>query len=82
MLIQVVAFSRPHDCVMCYVGDKLRSALVGKDKGTVEIIKRSDKAKGFAVRPRRWVIERTFVWLGRFKRLAKDWPKSIASSAI
>jgi transposase len=38
-----------------------------------EIIKRSDKAKGFEVLPRRWVVERTFAWLNRCRRLAKDW---------
>jgi transposase len=39
----------------------------------VEIVKRSDHAKGFMVLPRRWVVERTFAWLGRCRRLAKDW---------
>ena len=39
----------------------------------VEIIKRSDDAKGFAVLPRRWVVERTFGWLYRFRRLSKDY---------
>ena len=47
---------------------------------TIEIIKRSDAAKGFEVLPRRWVVERTFAWLGRSRRLAKDWEKSIASA--
>ncbi|WP_144259506.1 IS5 family transposase [Methylocystis sp. ATCC 49242] len=37
-----------------------------------EIVKRSDAAKGFEVLPRRWVVERTFSWLGRCRRLAKD----------
>ena len=37
---------------------------------TIEIIKRSDHAKGFEVLPRRWVVERTFAWLGRNRRLA------------
>ncbi|WP_434520139.1 IS5 family transposase [Methylosinus sporium] len=37
-----------------------------------EIVKRSDAAKGFQVLPRRWVVERTFSWLGRCRRLAKD----------
>ena len=38
----------------------------------LEIVKRSDKAKGFYVLPRRWVVERTFGWLGRYRRLSKD----------
>ena len=38
----------------------------------VEIIKRSDDAEGFVVLPRRWVVERTFGWLYRFRRLSKD----------
>lgn len=38
-----------------------------------EIIKRSDKLKGFVVLPRRWVVERTIGWLNRCRRLAKDW---------
>ena len=37
-----------------------------------EIVKRSDQAKGFEVIPRRWVVERTFAWLWRCSRLAKD----------
>jgi transposase len=40
-----------------------------------EIVKRSDTAKGFEVLPRRWVVERTFFWLGRCRRLAKDWER-------
>jgi transposase len=39
----------------------------------VEIVKRSDQARGFVVLPKRWVVERTFAWLGRCRRLAKDW---------
>ena len=50
-----------------------------------EIVKRSDTAKGFEVLPRRWVVERTFSWLGRCRRLAKDWEclnqKALAFSA-
>jgi transposase len=38
-----------------------------------EIVKRSDHAKGFVVLPKRWIIERTFAWLNRCRRLAKDW---------
>jgi putative transposase len=39
----------------------------------LEIVKRSDQVKGFHVLPRRWVVERTFGWLGRFRRLSKDY---------
>ena len=39
----------------------------------VEIVKRTDQAKGFVVLPKRWVVERTFAWLNRCRRLAKDW---------
>ena len=39
----------------------------------IEIVKRSDDMKGFVVLPRRWVVERTFSWFGRNRRLAKDW---------
>src|SRR6266436_2731080 len=38
-----------------------------------EIVKRSDRTKGFVVLPRRWIVERTFAWLNRCRRLAKDW---------
>lgn len=37
-----------------------------------EIVKRSDQVKGFKVLPKRWIVERTFAWLGRCRRLAKD----------
>lgn len=49
-------------------------------KFTLQIVKRTDKAKGFEVLPRCWVVERTFAWLGRCRRLAKDREKSIASA--
>ncbi|SLK12818.1 Transposase [Novosphingobium mathurense] len=63
-----------------YAGDKLRKAIANTGNWTIEIIKRSDQAKGFEVLPRRWVVERTFAWLGRCRRLAKDWEATIASS--
>ncbi len=39
----------------------------------LEIVKRPDDARGFVVLPRRWVVERTFAWLGRCRRLSKDY---------
>jgi transposase len=40
---------------------------------TLEIVKRCDDLSGFVVLPRRWVVERTFAWLGRYRRLGKDY---------
>jgi len=39
----------------------------------LEIFKRSDNVNGFAVLPKRWIVERTFGWLGRYRRLSKDY---------
>ena len=39
----------------------------------LQIVKRSDAARGFQVLPKRWVVERTIAWLNRCRRLAKDW---------
>lgn len=38
-----------------------------------EIVRRCDQAKGFVALPKRWIVERTIGWLGRCRRLAKDW---------
>lgn len=47
----------------------------------IEIIKRSDDRAGFEVLPKRWIVERTFAWLGRYRRLSKDY-ESLASSSV
>jgi putative transposase len=41
----------------------------------LQVVKRTDKEKGFKVVPKRWVVERTFGWLGRYRRLSKDYEK-------
>ena len=63
-----------------YSGDKLRDAMASIDGPTIEIVKRPPGVTGFVVIARRWVVERTFAWLGRCRRLAKDWGKTIASA--
>ena len=57
-----------------YQGPEFRQALRAIMRQVdVEIVKRTDKARGFVVLPKRWVVERTLAWLGRCRRLAKDW---------
>ena len=53
-----------------------------KDFGqwVLEIVKRSDDAVGFELLPHRWIVERTFAWLGRFRRLSKDYEVLIETS--
>jgi putative transposase len=46
----------------------------------LEIVKRRDDVQGFVVLPRRWVVERTFGWLGRYRRLSKDYEEKTESS--
>jgi transposase len=58
--------------LLTWAADKLRL--------TVEIVKRSDDVKGFQVLPRRWVVERTFGWLVRNRRLARDYERLTANS--
>lgn len=40
---------------------------------TVEVVKRTDDMKGFAVLPRRWVVERTFAWISKHRRCVRDY---------
>ena len=56
-----------------YQGPQFRRAVAKiMAQVNVEIVKRSDQAKGFVVLPKRWVVEGTFAGLGRCTRLAKD----------
>ena len=59
-----------------YAGAKLAGWMAerfGPRPLRLEIVRRSDTQKGFAVLPRRWVVERTFGWLNNFRRLSKDY---------
>jgi putative transposase len=63
-----------------YRGDKLLNAIAGFGKWTIEIVTRTQSVGTFRAEPRRWVIERTFAWFGRNRRLAKDFETTIKSA--
>lgn len=47
---------------------------------TVEIVRKPKDQPGFAVLPRRWVVERTFAWWGKYRELSKDYERLPESS--
>jgi len=63
-----------------YAGEKLRQALAKLGRWTLEIVRRSDTAKGFEPLPQRRIVERTIAWLNRNRRLAKDFEATIESA--
>jgi transposase len=64
-----------------YQGAATAEAVRVEAKIPLEIVKRSDTAKGFKVLPKRWIVERTFGWFGRCRRLAKDFENLSRSHA-
>jgi len=64
-----------------YRGPQLRNALAACGRWNIEIVQRPHGVKGFQLLPRRWVVERTFAWLGRSRRLAKDFEATVESAA-
>ena len=58
-----------------YAGQLLMWVRNLRERGRVcmEIVKRTDDVRGFKLLPHRWVVERTFGWLGRHRRLSKDY---------
>jgi putative transposase len=46
----------------------------------IEVVKRTDDIKGFVVVPKRWVVERTNGWLGKFRILSKEYERTAQSS--
>ena len=84
---KIQALLRPHlnrqypstvgsnDCLR-YAGEKVANATLI----AVEIVRKNPDQIGFAVQPRRWVVERFFAWIGRNRRLAKDFEATIDSA--
>ena len=63
-----------------YQGQATADAVRAEAEIPLEIVKRPDAAKGFVLLPKRWIVERTFGWLGRCRRLAKDYENLTRSS--
>ena len=63
-----------------YTGEKAEAA-AARHGIRLEVVKLADAKRGFVLLPRRWVVERSFAWMSRFRRLARDyerWPETIA----
>ena len=58
-----------------YQGSRVRAAAARTGTWKIEIIKRSDIARGFVVLPKRWVVERTLAWISCHRRLARDFER-------
>ena len=56
-----------------YQGQATADAVKAEADMLLEIVKRPDAVKGFKLLPKRWIVERTFGWLGRCRRLGKDY---------
>ena len=63
-----------------YTGEKAEAA-AAQHGIRLEVVKLADAKRGFVLLPKRWVVERSFAWMSRFRRLARDyerWPETIA----
>jgi transposase len=60
---------------------EIAARAAAQERLRLAIVKRDAGVRGFAVLPRRWVVERTFAWFGRNRRLAKDFERHVASAA-
>ena len=64
-----------------YNGEAIDST--SKDTGIrIEMVKRSDDVKGFKVLPKRWIVERTNSWFGKFRVLSKEYERTVESSRV
>ncbi len=64
-----------------YAGPKLRDALAGLEVSElIGIVEKPKQISGFTVLYRRWIVERTFAWMGRCRRLANDFERTETSS--
>ena len=64
-----------------YQGEKTAAEVMNEAGIPLEVVKRSDAQKGFKVLPKRWIVERTFGWLGRCRCIVRDVENLIRSHA-
>jgi putative transposase len=62
------------------VGEQLAGWLEEQGGWELEIVERDREAKGFEVLPKRWIVERTFSWLIRNRRLSKAYERLVQTS--
>lgn len=63
-----------------YRGERVATEAFVAGQWDVRIVTRRDEQKGFEVQPIRWIVERTFAWLTRCRRLARDYEKTVSSA--
>ena len=63
-----------------YRGQELAGWCQAKGGWDLEVVKRAPGTRGFAIQPRRWVVERTFSWLSRNRRMSKDYERKVQTS--
>ena len=63
-----------------YRGQELADWCTTVGNWELEVVKRTPGARGFAAQPKRWVVERTFSWLSRNRRMSKDYERKVQTS--
>jgi transposase len=64
-----------------YRGEKVETAAFVAGQWEVRIVTRREEQQGFEVQPIRWIVERTFAWISRMRRLAADFERTVSSAA-
>src|SRR6476620_9267584 len=78
----LLSLSRDHSFTECVFADAgyAGERVAGATSVALEIVRKAPNQLGFAVQPRRWVVERFFAWIGRTRRLAWDFEATLASA--
>ena len=63
-----------------YRGQELASWCTTEGEWQLEVVEREPGKPGFSLQPRRWVVERTFSWLSRHRRMSKDYERKVQTS--